>query len=162
MMGIHYMAHRANLVVQTLSVLEVIKHACGGSFGNIIFLLQFLPQVESALEFQKLAVCLDFEGNKRIRKVKTRWISMRRPTKRVFEEHKPLVTKMEVDAPKEPSTKKNISMLLKWQNMLALPSLMPILHFMNSLIKFVQSPAYYIMDLIFVVKICQGDLYRLP
>lgn len=84
---------------------------------------------------------------------------MLRPTKRVFEEYKSLVTKMEVDAPKEPTTKKNLSMLLEWQNMLALPCLMPMLPFVNSLIKFAQSLACYIVDFSFVVKICQGDLY---
>jgi hypothetical protein len=149
MVAIHYMAHRANLVVQTLSVFEVIKHVEDLLATLYIFLLHSSPWW--TLEFQKLATCLESEGNKVIRKVKTCWISMLRPTKRVIEEYKPLVTKMEVDAPKEPTTKKNSFMLLEWQNMLARPCLMPILHFLNSLIKFVQSPSYYITYFIFVV-----------
>ena len=32
---------------------------------------------------------------------------------------------------------------------------------MSSLIKFVQSPTYYIVDFISAIKICQGGLYRL-
>lgn len=65
---------------------------------------------------------------------------MLRPTKRVFEKHKPLMMKMEVDAPKGPTTKKNLSMRLEWQNMLTLPCLVPMLHFVKSLFKFAQSP----------------------
>ena len=56
--------------------------------------------------------------------------------RRVLKEYKLLVTNMAVDVPKEYATKKNLSMLLDWQNMLILPCLMPMLHFVNSLIKF--------------------------
>ena len=38
---------------------------------------------------------------------------------------------------------------------------MPMLHFMNSLIKFAQSPTFYIVDFISVVNIWQGHLYQL-
>ena len=34
------------------------------------------------------------------------------------------------------------------------------LHFVNSFIKFAQSPTCYIVDFIYVSKICQGDLYQ--
>lgn len=81
--------------------------------------------------------------------------------RRVLEEYKPLVTKMAVDAPKEGATKNNISMLLDWQNILPLPCTMPMLHSMNSFIKFVQSLACYIVDFISTVNIRQGDLYQL-
>ena len=59
--------------------------------------------------------------------------------KRVLEDNKPLVTKMAVNTLKESTTKKNFSMLLDWHNMLTIPCLMPMLHSMNSLIKFAQS-----------------------
>ena len=52
-------------------------------------------------------------------------------------------------------------MLLDWQNMLAILCLMPMLHYVNSLIKFAQSPTSYIVDFVFEVKSRQGDLYRL-
>ena len=38
---------------------------------------------------------------------------------------------------------------------------MPMLHFMNSLIKFAQSPTFYIVDFISIVNIWQGHLYHL-
>lgn len=49
------------------------------------------------LEFQKLATCLEAKGNNMLRNVKTRWISMLGPTKRMLEKYKPLVTKMAMD-----------------------------------------------------------------
>lgn len=67
---------------------------------------------------------------------------------------------MAMDAPKEHATKKNLPILLDWQNMLSLPCLMPMLHSMNFLIKFAQSPICYIVDFLSAVKICEGDLYR--
>ena len=54
--------------------------------------------------------------------------------KKVFEEYKPLVTMMIVDTPKKPTTKNNLFMLLDWHNMLPLPWLMPMMHFVNSFI----------------------------
>lgn len=38
---------------------------------------------------------------------------------------------------------------------------MPILNFVNSLIKFALNPACYIIDFISTVKMCQVDLYRM-
>ena len=45
--------------------------------------------------------------------------------------------------------------------MLILPCLMPMLLFMNVLIKFAQSPTCYILDFMFAIKTCQDDLYQL-
>ena len=158
MVGVHCMAHRTNLAVQTLSEFEVVRHV-----EDVLAALYsyFSSSPKRTLEFQKLAACLESKGNKILRNVKTRWISMLGPAKRLLEEYKPLVMKMAVDAPKEAAAKKNLSMLLDWQNMLTLPCLMPMLHSVNSLIKFAQSPACYIVDFISAVKICEGDLYRL-
>lgn len=77
----------------------------------------------------------------------------------VLEEYKPLVTKIVVDASKEPTTKKNLSILQIWKNMLILPCLVPMLHFVNSLIKFAQYPTCYIDDFISTIKIWMGDLF---
>ena len=68
---------------------------------------------------------------------------------------------MAVDKPKEHVAKKNLSMLLDLQNMLTLPCFMPMLHFVNSLTKFAQSPTCYIVHSLSTTKICEGDLYRL-
>ena len=79
----------------------------------------------------------------------------------MLEEYKPLVMKKAVDAPKELVAKKILYMLLAWLYMLTLPCLMPLLYSMSSLIKFSWSPTCCIVDFIFAVKICQGDLYLL-
>jgi hypothetical protein len=141
MVGVHCMTHHTNLVVQTLSEFEVVKHV-----EDILAALYsyFSSSPKRSLEFQNLAACLESKGNKILRNVKTRWISMLGPARRVFEEYKPLVTKMAVDAPKELAVKKNLSMLLDWQNMLTLPCLMTMLHSMNFLMKFAHSPSCYI------------------
>ena len=87
----------------------------------------FSSSPKCTLDFQKLIACLESKGIKIPINVKTRWISMLEPTKRVLEEYKPLVTKMAVDAPKEPTSNKNLFMLPDWQNMLVLPCLLPML-----------------------------------
>ena len=60
--------------------------------------------------------------------------------------------KMAVDAPKEPTTKKNLSMLLDWHNMLILPYLISMLYYVNSLVKFAQCTTCYIVYFNFVVR----------
>lgn len=92
------MTHRTNLVVQTLSEFEVVKHVEDLLAAMYSY---FSSSPKRNLEFQKLAVCLASKGNKIFRNVKNRWISMFGLARRVLEEYKPLVTKMAVDAPKE-------------------------------------------------------------
>lgn len=68
---------------------------------------------------------------------------------------------MTVDTPKELVAKKNLSMLLGWQNMLTLPCLMSMLNSMIFLIKFVHNPTCYIVGFTSIVKICKTNLYEL-
>lgn len=102
------MAHCTNLVVQTLTNFEVMKHVEDVLATPCPY---FSSSPKPTLEFHKFATSLESKGNQIIRNINTRWISMFRPTKRVFEECKPLVTNMPVDAPKEPVAK-NLSILL--------------------------------------------------
>lgn len=53
--------------------------------------------------------------------------------KRVFD--KCIGDKMAVDMTKKITIKKNLNMLLDWENMLTLPCSMPMLHFVQSLVK---------------------------
>lgn len=73
--------------------------------------------------------------------------------KRVFEKYKPVVMKTTVDAPKEGVATKNLFMLLDEHNMLTLPCLMPMLHFVNSLLKLAHNPTCYIEDFMYAIKI---------
>lgn len=91
MMNIHCITHPTNLLVQTLSKFEVVRHmedmlailsSCFNSLSKCMF------------EFQKFSVCLESKGNKIIRNVKTHWIFILGLAKKVLEEYNPLVTKM--------------------------------------------------------------------
>ena len=124
-----------------------------GEGGGGLFIPYFNSTPQHTLEFQKLAACLESKSNKIPKNVKSHWISMLELANRVLKEYKPLVTKMAVDAPKESTTKKNLSILLDWQNMITLPCLLPMMHFVDDHFKFAQSPTCYIVDFIFVVKI---------
>ena len=81
--------------------------------------------------------------------------------KKVFEEYQTLGYNDDSGHPKESTTENNLFMLLDWHNMLPLPWLMPMMHFVNSFIKFAHSLAFYIVDFISSVKICQRHLYQL-
>ena len=109
----------------------------------------FISSCKRTLKFQKLVACLVSKGNKILGNGKTHWIIVFDPTNKVFEEYKPLVTKMATDAPKESTTKENLSMLLYWQSMLLITSLMLMPYSVNSLIKFAQRPTSYIFDFTF-------------
>lgn len=67
----------------------------------------FSSSPNSNLEFQKLPTCLKSKGNKIQRNVKTRWISMFGPAKKVLE-YIPSVMKIAMDAPKESTTNDNL------------------------------------------------------
>ena len=77
----------------------------------------------------------------------------------VLAEYKLLVTKMAMHTPKELTTKNNHFILLVWQNMLTLPCLISMLHYVNSIIKLSLSGRCYIVEFIFAIKSSAGDLY---
>lgn len=133
---------------------NLIRLRCGETRGGVAGLsLHILNASQNhTIEFQKLATCLGTKGNQILQNLKTIWISMLGSTKRVLEEYKTLITKMAIDSNKEPTTKKNLKVHLEWVVMLALPSMMPLLHAVNSLIEFAQSPACYIVDFVSIVN----------
>ncbi len=49
------------------------------------------------LEFQRLAQTLETKGNKILKNVKTRWMSMLDPLKRIMAKYHPLFTMMQAD-----------------------------------------------------------------
>jgi len=101
MVDVHCMTHCTNLVAQTLSNFEVVKHVEDPFQVSVVLYFDFSSSPKHTLEFQNFATCSEFEGNNILRNVKTRWISMFGLAKRVFQEYKPLVTKMATDAPME-------------------------------------------------------------
>ena len=79
--GVHCVAHCTNLVVQTLTNFEVMKHVEDALATPCPY---FSSSAKPTLEFHKFATCLESKGNHIIRNIKTRWVSMFRPTKRVL------------------------------------------------------------------------------
>ena len=108
-----------------------------------------------------------------LRNVKTHWLSLLEPLKRVMGEYKTLVVKMCEDAAvKEPeltakqaaareAARQNYDLLCDVGTLLALPCLMPLLDSLSSLMKFVQSNHVFVSDYIAAVKICQSDLFMM-
>ena len=149
MVGVHYMAHWTNLVVQNLSNFEVVRNVedlLATLYSYFYFFLNF------TLEFQNLAVCLESRVLKSL--------GIPRPIRYLFsaciEGAWGVQNFRDNDSngrPKE-ATKKNFSMLLDWHNMLTLPCLMPMLHYVNPLTEFAQSPTCYI------IHFCSKDLPR--
>jgi len=88
MFGIHCKAHRTNLAVRALSNLHVvakIEALCQAMFPY------FSHSPKRHLQFQKLAELVETEGRHMLRNVKTRWLSLLDPLKRVMGEYQTLV-----------------------------------------------------------------------
>jgi hypothetical protein len=88
---LHYMAHKCNLVTQTLSKLPLVI--------KIEMLLQSMyvyltHSPKRHMEFTKFIEILETKGRKILHNVKIRWISMLAPAKHVLQEYKTFVVKM--------------------------------------------------------------------
>ncbi len=59
----------------------------------------FAHSQKICLEFTKLVEMLEIKGSKIFQNVKTRWILMLSPTKRLMEKYKTLLVKMVLDSP---------------------------------------------------------------
>jgi hypothetical protein len=141
--GVHCMAHRTNLAVEPLSNLpsvSKIESLC----KNIHSYFSHLPKRH--LEFTKLVEIVEIEGLKILNNVKTRWISLLEPLKRVLGEYKTLIAKMCEDAVvKDPEpkakeatekAKRNLDVLCDVGTLLALPCILPLLESVDSLMRF--------------------------
>jgi hypothetical protein len=170
MLGMHCMAHRTNLAVEPLSNLPVVSKLetlCQELYTY------FSMSAKKHLEFQRLADIVETEGLRMLRNVKTRWISLLEPLRRVMGEYKTLIVKMCEDAAvKEPaltpkqaasreSARHNCDLLCDIGTLLALPCVLPLLECVNDLMKFAQSRDVFISDYVAAVKICQADLYMM-
>jgi hypothetical protein len=79
--GVHCMAHFINLVVQILRSLVKKIESLISSIYNY-----FIHSPKCHLEVIKLAKLLDCKGNKFLKNIKTQWILMLSPSKRVLNE----------------------------------------------------------------------------
>jgi hypothetical protein len=109
---------------------------------------------------------LEIEGLNMLRNVKTRWISVLEPLRKILGEYKTLIYKMAQDvAVKDPhlsekqrasreTARHNLDLLCDVGTLFALPFLLPLLESVNSLMKFVQARNVFICDYVATMKIC--------
>jgi hypothetical protein len=121
----------------------------------------FTSSPKRHLEFTKLAELVETSGLKILGSVRTRWINMLEPLKRVLSEYKTLIVKMSKDATEESKAAHNLMLLCDVSTLLALPSLLPLLESVNSLITFSQSRNVFVSDYVAAIKICQAELYEM-
>jgi hypothetical protein len=140
------------LVVEVLSELPILQ--------GIEDLLQdvytfFCKSPKKHLEFIKLAEFFESKGNKILRNIKTRWLSVLAPTVRVMTEFKPLLVKIHQDAttkkPKKISTTCD-SHLTDFKIIVGLTCLLPMLCVTNKVMKFAQATDVYVCDFLVAIK----------
>jgi hypothetical protein len=165
MHGVHCVSHRTNLAVKELSQLPVIQ-----KIENILHVLHkyFARSPKRHIEFTKLTEVMETKDLKILRDVKTRWLSMVSPLKRVMSEYRTLIQKMQEDS-KDATTphasrelaKTNFSLLVDVSVPIALTCFLPLLETVHYLVKFSQQRDIFICDYLGAVKVCQGQLYTL-
>jgi hypothetical protein len=153
--GAHCMAHCTNLVMQILSRLPLVIR-----LENMLQTLHsyFARSLKRHLEFIKLAKFMQIKGNKILRNVKTRWISMLSLAKRMMAKYRTLLVKMALDNPTNQQTKLNYENLFDFQVLFRHVCILPLLEFVHAFIKFAQMRDVYVCDLVVVIKVCQGDI----
>lgn len=92
--GVYCMAHRCNLAFKALSAL--------GIFRTIEHLLMvthayFKHSPQRHLKFQKLAELMESKGLKLLNQLKTQWISLLEPLRRLLTEYRVVIAKMLAD-----------------------------------------------------------------
>jgi len=112
-------------------------------------------------EFVTLAKILETKGLKLLCNIKTRWISMLNPLKWLLIEHKSLVVKMYMDAPKSKLVQDNLDLLCDLELVQGLPCILPMLEVVHTLIKYVQRQDVFICKFLDIVKSTRVELYSL-
>ncbi len=152
------MAHYINLVIQTLLRLLLVVRI--ENFVQCLY-FYFTHSPKRHLEFIKITKLMATKGNKIFRNVKTRWISMLSPAKRVMVEYKTILVKMTLDNPTNQQGMLNYEHLCDIHIFLGLACILPLLESMHALIKFAQSKDVFVCYLVVPIKDCQGDVYNI-
>jgi hypothetical protein len=114
----------------------------------------FSKSLKRHLEFSKLAEIMETQGNKLLKNVKTWWISMLEPTKRVMSEYHTLVVKMALDSTNNNSAKVNFELLCDIEVLYGLAILLPMWEKVDSLMKLAQAWDGFVVDYVAVIKLC--------
>jgi hypothetical protein len=157
--SMHCVAHRTDLAVEVLLELSMIS-----AIKKLLRKLHsyFSKSPKRHLELEKLSELLQSKGRKILNNVKTRWISMLSPLKRVLSEYCVLIVKMYADMQARPAVKgaeANFTRLADVQTLLSLASLLPLLESVKNLVVFAQSPSVYVCDFTRALKLCYQDIH---
>lgn len=118
-------------------------------------------------KLQRLVDLMETKGNKMVRNVETRWISMRSPAARILSEYRTLLMKMGVDMTAAPGHKPNATATDNFDQhadielLLSLALFIPLVNAVHSLIKLSQARDVFICDFLQAVKLCQSELARM-
>jgi hypothetical protein len=158
--GMHCVAHRTDLAVEVLSELDMVS-----SVEKLLKKLHsyFSKSPKRHLELEKLSELMVSKGGKILNNVKTRWISMLSPLKRVLSEYRVLLVKMYGDMLAKPVIKgaaANFHRLADVQTLLSLAALLPLLESIKNLVVFAQSPSVYVCDFTRALKLCFQDIHH--
>jgi len=104
--GIHCMACRINMVVQTLFQIPIVK-----SIKDLLHSLYsfFFHSLKRHIEFFKLEELMKEKWKKILWNFETCWINMLNPTKKVMDVYIPLLAKMAKDTPSIMFAKMNLN-----------------------------------------------------
>jgi hypothetical protein len=131
--GIHCVSHHTNLIVQTLSRLPFVFRI--ESLLQSLYMF-FLHSPKKHIKFTNLAQLLHTKRNKKIKKIKTKWISMLSPTKRVMLKYRYLLVKMAKDCVEILVAQINFDFMCEIVVILNFVGLLLLLETMHILIKF--------------------------
>lgn len=155
---VHCIAHRCKLAFKALSSL--------GIFSDIEKLLSvthayFCKNPKRFSEFQQLAELTETKGLKMLKNVKTRWVSLIEPLRRLLSEYRNLIYKMTANLGENAKAEACLVMLLDPYPLLGMCALLPLLEAVDTLVNFAQKRDIYICDFVAAVKICQASLYKM-
>jgi len=96
---------------------------------------------------------VETEGLKVFQNVKTRWINMLAPLKKVGKKYRTLIAKMTTNSGIVKATKANLVNLCDVGTISSLPCVLPMLESIDVLMKFVQVKDVFVCDYIATIKI---------
>eukprot|EP01018_Ginkgo_biloba_P020839 Gb_12925 [translate_table: standard] len=140
MLSIHCMAHRMNLAFKIVSK---FSHVCKVEDLVREVHAYFCRSPKRFAEFQRFAKGIT-DGNKLLKDVDTRWISLNGPAQRVFYEYLSLVGLMHEHCFSVDKSQDLLFRLTDLETLLTLCGLLPMLHEMNILMKMSQNRTMYI------------------
>jgi len=131
--GNHCMSHRFQLAIATLSKMAMVS-GVEDTFGSLYSYFSHSPKRHN--EFVKLATMMNQSHDKILQQVKTWWISMLKPAKRMLAQYDTLLYKMHLDAPSVKAAGSYLNLLCDVETLLGLSYLLLLLETLNGIIKF--------------------------